>query len=170
LPIDRDVPLRRFRSATDAECLSPATRPPLLGLRPSSTYRRASPVARHWFRAPSTSFRSTPNTVKRSSIRARRPAPQWTSRYFRRRRSSTAKNRLSPVPKQANDPFTKLRPLQGMSAASAARLRDGVTRLECTQCLPGVSSPAAHEDRRVYVTSPGLSTPGTFRLQGFSPS
>jgi hypothetical protein len=63
----------------------------------------------------------------------------------------------------------KFRPLQGIAAAFAVRLRGGATGLERARCLPGFRTPTAHEDRGVYVDDPGLPHPVRSVFRGSHP-
>jgi hypothetical protein len=112
---------------------------------------RVKPVARHWFRAPSSSFRVEPQTWSMQP-RARRPI-RGTSRYSRPHQPRPARtdhgDALGVTPSPGHD--------RQIPPHNTVRLWRTV--LEYARCLPGVGSPSAHSARGVYVATPGLPHP-----------
>jgi hypothetical protein len=145
----RDVPFGGCEASVAARGLSPGSGPPLVRLPSPSAHSRPKLVARHWFRAPSTSF---PEPARRERHTAdpsvRSAGPRGVPGLAGRRRPepatghsrSRALSRVWPPRIAAHLPW----PCHGSRAHAVP---------------PGVSSPSAHPGRSVYVAAPGLPHP-----------
>jgi hypothetical protein len=131
-----EVPSLRWLRRTPLPCAAP----PLMRLPSLSTLFRTRSVARHWFRAPSTTFGKPTTCFRRSSFKPVGPLPRCLEVF-----PTVPAARLRAVASSG------LCPLQGVTTVLAAHLRDGCHEARAHAVPPRVSSSTALSDPGGYV-------------------